>query len=151
MTSAGRVRGIAVGETQGRVSAELRAPVVINAAGPWAGPLAAKWGGTDDRLAPLVVAWNVLLDRPALSGHAVALQDPSAAGAALKFGDVARRPVARRDRPRARNLLSRASPRGLFTVSGTKFTTARSAARLGWRQAAWAMNRSGHEPRAGVA
>jgi len=31
--------------------------------------------------------------------------------------------------PRARNLLSVGGPRGLFTVSGTKFTTARSAAR----------------------
>jgi glycerol-3-phosphate dehydrogenase len=31
--------------------------------------------------------------------------------------------------PRARNLLSARGPSGLFTVSGTKFTTARSAAR----------------------
>ena len=186
VTSSGRVRGIAVGETEGRGSAELLAPVVINAAGPWAGQLAAKWGGTDDRLAPLVVAWNVLLDRPALSGHAVALQDPSAGGA-LKFatslggrllvgtgyaplrgrgceraaavaegevddfiaavnGCVPGLAATRRDVlrvfsgvlpaaapgssvPRARNLLSRTGPRGLFTVSGTKFTTARSAAR----------------------
>jgi glycerol-3-phosphate dehydrogenase len=187
LTLGGRVRGITVGETQGRASAELRAPVVINAAGPWAGQLTAKWGGTDDRLAPLVVAWNVLLDRPALSGHAVALQDPSSTGAALKFATslggrllvgtgyapligrgceradavaegelndfladlnrcvpglkATRRDILRvfsgvlpaaapgSSVPRASNLLSRAGPRGLFTVSGTKFTTARSAAR----------------------
>ncbi len=187
LTSSGRVRGMAVGETEGRASAELRAPVVINAAGPWAGQLAAKWGGTDDRLAPLVVAWNVLLERPAWTAHAVALQDPSSAGTALKFatslggrllvgtgyaplrgrgceraeavaegelddfiaavnGCVPGLAATRRDIlrvfsgvlpaaapgssvPRARNLLSRAGARGLFTVSGTKFTTARSAAR----------------------
>ena len=187
LTSGGRVRGIAVGETQGRASAELRAPVVINAAGPWAGQLTAKWGGRDDRLAPLVVAWNVLFDRPALSGHAVALQDPSSAGVPLKFStsiggrllvgtgyapligrgceraeavaegeipdflaavnrcvpglEATRRDILRvfsgvlpaaapgSSVPRGRNLLSRAGPPGLFTVSGTKFTTARSAAR----------------------
>jgi glycerol-3-phosphate dehydrogenase len=186
LTSSGRVRGLAIREAEGRASAELRAPVVINAAGPWAGQLAAKWGGADDRLSPLVVAWNVLLDRPALSGHAVALQDPSSAGAALKFAtslggrllvgtgyaplrgrgcdraevvaegeledfiaavnrcvpglEATRRDVLRvfcgvlpahapgSSTPRARNLLSRAGPSGLFTVSGTKFTTARSAA-----------------------
>jgi glycerol-3-phosphate dehydrogenase len=166
--------------------AEIRASVVVNAAGPWAGALARKWGADDDRLARLVVAWNVLLDRPALSGHAVALQDPSSRDATLKFAtslggrllvgtgyaqlsdrcesaeavaeseldaflaalnrclpnlDARRRDVLRvfsgalpaaapgSAVPRARNLLSVRGPRGLFTVSGTKFTTARSAAR----------------------
>jgi glycerol-3-phosphate dehydrogenase len=187
LTSKGRVRGVSVGEQGSRTSAELRSSVVINAAGPWAGALASKWGAGDDRLSPLVVAWNVLLDRPALSGHAVALQDPSSSGAGLKFAtslggrllvgtgyaplssgrcesaelvaegeldaflkavnrcvprlDATRRDVVRvfsgvlpaatpgSSAPRARNLLSARGPRGLFTVSGTKFTTARSAAR----------------------
>ena len=188
LTSNGQVRGISIAESGGRrTTAELRAPVVINAAGPWAGDLAARWGGADDRLSPLVAAWNVLLDRPALSGYAVALQDPSSRDAALKFStslggrlfvgteygavrgrgrdsaeavaesgldaflaainrcvpklDVTRRDVLRvfsgvlpaaapgSNVPRARNLLSERGPRGLFTVSGTKFTTARSAAR----------------------
>jgi glycerol-3-phosphate dehydrogenase len=186
LTSKGRVRGVSVGEQGSRTSAELRASVVINATGPWAGALANKWGAPDDRLSPLVVAWNVLLDRPPLSGHAVALQDPSSRGA-LKFATalggrllvgtgyarlssgrcesaevvaegelddflaavnrcVPRLEATRRDVlrvfsgvlpaaapgssvPRARNLLSAQGPRGLFTVSGTKFTTARSAAR----------------------
>jgi glycerol-3-phosphate dehydrogenase len=187
LTSDGRVRGVSVAESGGRrTTAELRAPVVVNAAGPWAGELAARWGGADERLTPLVTAWNVLLDRPALSGHAVALQDPLSPGTALKFstalggrlfvgtgyepvrgrcdsaeavtdgaldaflaavnrcvpkleatrGDVLRvfsgvLPAAApaSNLPRARNLLSERGPRGLFTVSGTKFTTARSAAR----------------------
>ena len=85
LTSRGRVHGVVVRESGGRASEEFRARIVINATGPWAGELAAKWGAADDRLSPLVVAWNVLLDRPALSGHAVALQDPSSAGGALKF------------------------------------------------------------------
>jgi glycerol-3-phosphate dehydrogenase len=186
LTSKGRVRGVSVAEQGSRTSAELRASVVVNAAGPWAGALASKWGAPDDRLSPLVVAWNVLLDRPPLSGHAVALQEPSSRGG-LKFATslggrllvgtgyarlssgrcesaeivaegeleeylaavnrcVPRLEATRRDVlrvfsgvlpaaapgssvPRARNLLSARGPRGLFTVSGTKFTTARSAAR----------------------
>jgi glycerol-3-phosphate dehydrogenase len=186
LTSRGRVRGVSVGVPGGRTLAELRASVVVNAAGPWAGALASKWGADDGRLTPLVVAWNVLLDRPALSGHAVALQDPASRGGALKFAtslggrllvgtgyaqlsarresaeavaeseleaflaalnrclpglDFRRRDVLRvfsgvlpaagpgSTVPRARNLLSVRGPHGLFTVSGTKFTTARSAAR----------------------
>ena len=199
MVSRGKVRGVAVSEVEGRASAELRARVVVNATGPWAADVAAKWGGADERLKPLVAAWNVLLDRPALSAHAVALQDLSAPGAALKFatplGDrllvgtgyaplagpcesadaaadaeldvflaavnrcVPKLAATRRDvlrvfcgvlpaaapgsgTPRARNLLSRRGPRGLFTVSGTKFTTARAAA----RQALAAVRRSGEVP-----
>jgi glycerol-3-phosphate dehydrogenase len=136
-------------------------------------------------LAPLVVAWNVLLDRPALSTHAVALQDPAAPDGSLKFAtplggrllvgtgyapihacdaaesiaegeldaflatvnrcvpslEASRRDILRvfcgvlpaaapgSSVPRARNQISTRGPRGLFTVSGTKFTTARSAAR----------------------
>lgn len=186
LTARGRVRGISVGEPGGHTIAELKASVVVNAAGPWAGALASKWGAADDRLSPLVAAWNVLLDRPPLSSHAVALQDLSSSSAALKFAtslgsrmlvgtgyapllrsgesaeavaeseldaflaainrcvpglEATRRDILRvfsgilpasapgSSVPRARNLLSVGGPRGLFTVSGTKFTTARSAAR----------------------
>jgi glycerol-3-phosphate dehydrogenase len=187
LTSKGRVRGVSVGDHGGRTSAELRANVVINATGPWAGALANKWGAGDDRVSPLVVAWNVLLDRTPLSGHAVALQEPTSSGAGLKFAtslggrllvgtgyarlssgrcesadvvaegeldeflaainrcvpslEATRRDVLRvfsgvlpaarpgSSVPRARNLLSAQGPHGLFTVSSTKFTTARSAAR----------------------
>jgi glycerol-3-phosphate dehydrogenase len=182
----GRVHGISIVEPGTRASTELRASVVVNAAGPWAGALARKWGAADDRLSPLVAAWNVLLDRPPLSGHAVALQDPSSAGSALKFAtslggrllvgtgyaplagscesaeavaegeldaflaavnrcvpslEATRSDILRVFSgvlpavapgscvPRARNLLTAGGPRGLFTLSGTKFTTARSAAR----------------------
>lgn len=187
LTSSGRVRAVAVRETASRASVELAAPVVVNAAGPWAGELAARWGAADARLAPLTVAWNVLLDRPALSGHAVALRDPLSADGTLKFatplggrllvgtgyaplggrdcesaGEIAEAELdgfvaalnrcvpgllaTRRDIlrvmsgvlpaavpgssvPRARTLVSARGPRGLYTLSGTKFTTARSAAR----------------------
>jgi glycerol-3-phosphate dehydrogenase len=185
LTSHGGVRGVVVADAGGQRSAELRARVVVNAAGPWAGELAAKWGAADERLAPLVAAWNVLLDRPALSTHAIALQDPAVPAGALKFAtplggrllvgtgyaplhacdaaesiaeseldaflaavnrcvpslEASRRDVLRvfcgvlpavapgSGVPRARNQLSTRGPRGLFTVSGTKFTTARSAAR----------------------
>src|SRR6185436_12426303 len=186
LISKGRVRGVSIAESGTRTSAELKASIVVNAAGPWAGALASKWGAADDRLSPLVAAWNVLLDRPPLSGHAVALQDRSSKGAPLKFAtslggrllvgtgyaslsgrceaaeavaegeldaflaavnrcvpslDATRRDVLRvfsgclpaaapgSRLPRARNLLSVGGPRGLFTLSGTKFTTARSAAR----------------------
>ena len=187
LTSNGRVQGVAVGATAGRASAELTAPVVINAAGPWAGELVGRWHVPDVTLAPLVVAWNVLLDRPALSAHAVALQDPLVANRALKFAtslggrlligtgyaplggrscaaaeavaeagleaflaevnrcvpglEVTRRDVLRvfsgvlpasapgSSVPRSRNVIRSHSLRGLITVSGSKFTTARSAAR----------------------
>lgn len=185
LTSNGSVRGLVVADAGGRASAELRARVVVNATGPWAGELAAKWGAADERLAPLVAAWNVLLDRPTLSTHAVALQDPSAPASGLKFAtplggrllvgtgyaplhacdaaqsiaegeldafllavnrcipslEASRRDVLRvfcgvlpaaapgSSVPRARDLFCTQGPRGLFTVSGTKFTTARNAAR----------------------
>jgi glycerol-3-phosphate dehydrogenase len=186
LISKGRVRGVSIADRGSRTSVELRASVVVNAAGPWAGTLASKWGAADDRLAPLVVAWNVLLDRPPLSDHAVALQDRSSRGAALKFAtslggrlfvgtgyaplsgnceaadivaeseldsflsalnrcmprlEATRSDVLRvfsgvlpaaapgSSVPRARNLLSATGPRGLIKLSGTKFSTARSAAR----------------------
>jgi glycerol-3-phosphate dehydrogenase len=185
LTTRGSVRGVVVADASGRASAELRAHVVVNATGPWAGELAAKWGAADERLTPLVAAWNVLLDRPPLSTHAVALQDPAAPGAGLKFAtplggrllvgtgyapldtceaaeaiaegeldaflaalnrcvpslEASRRDILRvfcgvlpaaapgSSVPRGRNQISARGPRGLFTVSGTKFTTARSAAR----------------------
>src|SRR5688572_28868014 len=44
VSSKGRVLGIVVRESGGSTSEELRARVLINAAGPWAGELAAKWG-----------------------------------------------------------------------------------------------------------
>ncbi len=186
LRSTGRVRGMAVVDANG-TTAELAAPVVVNAAGPWAGALAARWGAADAVLGPLVVAWNLLLDRPALSDHAVALQDPLATSRGMLFAtslggrlligtgyaplggrpceaaegvaeaeldgflaslnrcvpalDAARRDILRiysgvlpaaapgSSVPRSRNVIVGRGPVGLFTVSGTKFTTARSAAR----------------------
>ncbi len=197
LVAGGRVQGVAGAETEGRGTAELAAPIVINAAGPWAGELVARWHIPDVTLTPLVVAWNVLLDRPALSGHAVALQDPLSADGALLFATalggrlmigtgyaplggrsvasvamvaeggldaflaavnrcvpglaVSRRDVLRvfsgalpasapgGSVPRSRNVIRSHSLRGLITVSGSKFTTARNAA----RQTMAALRRSG--------
>lgn len=197
LVAGGRVHGVAVGEMEGRGSVELAAPIVINAAGPWAGELVARWHVPDVTLAPLVVAWNVLLDRPALSAHAVALHDPLSADGSLLFAtslggrlmigtgyaplggravgsaeavaeagldafvasvnrcvpslELTRRDVLRvfsgvlpasapgGTVPRARNVIRSHSLRGLVTVSGSKFTTARNAA----RQTMAALRRSG--------
>jgi glycerol-3-phosphate dehydrogenase len=197
LTSHGRVQGVIVGEAGRRANHELIAPVVINAAGPWAGELAARWHVPDLTLAPLVVAWNVLLDRPPLSAHGVALRDPLGGNDAALFATalggrmfvgtgyaplggracaaaeaVAERELGaflatlnrcvpglgatRRDilrvyagalpaaasrasKPRATPVIRRHAVKGLFTVSGTNLTTARSVA----RQALKAVRRSG--------
>jgi glycerol-3-phosphate dehydrogenase len=196
LMSKGKVQGVIIGTTDGHDTHELIAPVVINAAGPWAGELAARWHLPDVMLAPLVVAWNVLLDRPPLSGHAVALQDPlgvtgrlllatslggrlfigtgytplggRACGAAESIAEaelggflatanrcipslaVTRRDVLRLycsvlpaaaskpNVPRSGHVIRRHEVRGLFSVSGTTFTTARSVA----QQAIAALRRS---------
>lgn len=186
VTTRGQVRGVAIRSSDG-TEAEIRTRVVINTAGPWAGELAGRWGDSVSAEMPLLVAWNVLLERPALSAHAVALQDRQTPSAPLKFAtslagrlfvgtgyapfdgrdfasasaiaergideflaglnrcvpslSVTRRDVARiysgvlpaaapgSTVPRARNEIHGRGPHGLITISGTKFTTARAAAR----------------------
>ncbi len=71
--------------TRGRVSAlvakdgltgdeyEYPARVVINATGPWAGSLAARFDHPIEALLENRLAWNVLLDRIPISDHALAV------------------------------------------------------------------------------
>jgi glycerol-3-phosphate dehydrogenase len=51
----------------------FEAPVVVNTAGPWARKLAAQFDADYPELFQPSLAWNVLLNRPALSTHALAL------------------------------------------------------------------------------
>ncbi len=51
----------------------FEAPVVVNSTGPWTRQLAAKFDADYPELFRPSLAWNVLLDRPALSTHALAL------------------------------------------------------------------------------
>lgn len=69
---------VAAVEACDRISGErhrFRAPIVINAAGPWSSELLERFGepaGT----ASFSIAWNVLFDRPAGMEHALALSPP---------------------------------------------------------------------------
>ncbi len=63
LRAAGRVAGIAVRDTLGGATLEVRARVVVNAAGPWADELLAR-AGLRRAPAPLLRARNLVLRRP---------------------------------------------------------------------------------------
>lgn len=68
----GRVAGVETGE-----GAALRAPVVIDAAGPWAGRLAAEAGDVEAReLFRPALGFNLVLDRPGPAGPALSVAPP---------------------------------------------------------------------------
>lgn len=52
---------------------EFRASRVVNAAGPWAQEVAGRFGSQHPPRFNAALAWNVLLDRPSLSDHALAI------------------------------------------------------------------------------
>ncbi len=52
---------------------EFRAPLVVNAAGPWAQEVAGRFGTHDAPRFRAALAWNLLLDRPSPSDHALAV------------------------------------------------------------------------------
>jgi glycerol-3-phosphate dehydrogenase len=70
LRGAGRVAGVAVRDTLGGGSIEVRARVVVNAAGPWADDVLARAGLARPR-APLLRARNVVLRRPPAVAFAV--------------------------------------------------------------------------------
>jgi glycerol-3-phosphate dehydrogenase len=72
---AGEVRGVEAYDRIGQRTYRFRAPVVINAAGPWCDEVLGSFG---QAAAPtsFSIAWNILFDRPATSDHAVALTPP---------------------------------------------------------------------------
>ena len=183
----GRVEGVLARDTESGRELELRAPIVVDAAGPLA-PGTLRSGQPEGR-APAVAAWNVLFDRKALSRDALALVDPRQPRGPMLFAtaldgklmvgtgyvplhatddapwrarvdaeidefiaavnaiapDLAldRRAVlrvyagvlpaaARGGRPRNRPVVSdhgrHGGPAGLYSLTGTKFTTARASA-----------------------
>jgi glycerol-3-phosphate dehydrogenase len=67
------VEGVAAIDRESRTSYDYRAPVVVNAAGPWRRKMAARLYRDNDALLHSSIAWNVLLNRPPLSDHALAV------------------------------------------------------------------------------
>lgn len=76
LTSAKAVAGLEARDRETGQSHELRAPVVVNAGGPWSRSLAAAFDRDEEALFRSSLAWNVLLDRPPLSDHALGLSPP---------------------------------------------------------------------------
>lgn len=70
----GAVAGVGARDEETGEDLEFRAPVVINAAGPWEPKWLAERGLENDGLFPgALLLWNILFERPALSDHALAL------------------------------------------------------------------------------
>lgn len=68
LTHKGQVAGVRGQDTLTQETYEYRAPIVINACGPWSG----KMANSTDLFRPSL-AWNLLFDRPALSNCALAI------------------------------------------------------------------------------
>lgn len=81
---AGKAVGVVARDLVGGGEVTLRAPVVVNAAGPWCAGLAEQWGGPAGELFIPSLAFNMLLDRAPLSDAAVAVT-PCYAGARTYF------------------------------------------------------------------
>ncbi|MCG8370452.1 MAG: FAD-dependent oxidoreductase [Proteobacteria bacterium] len=80
----GRVAGVRAVDRNAGTEYTFDAPVVVNAAGPWAPRLAGRLLGSRQDWSWPSLAWNVLIDRPALSGAALAVTPPGP-GAATYF------------------------------------------------------------------
>jgi glycerol-3-phosphate dehydrogenase len=193
IVAGGRVEGLRVRDRVADSELELRAPLVLNAAGPETARLAGSWQRGAPSPQVLTLAWNVLLDvEPAFAealavaaprrgapvlfvvpwegrllagtGHAALTGDPTAAvpadalarfladlSAALPGLGIREERVLRvyrgllpgvrvgsaqlSRRPVVVDHASRGGPRGLWSVSGVKFTTARRVAETALRRA----------------
>lgn len=80
----GRVAGLAAVDALTGEDLEFRAPVVVNAAGPWAPAFAASCGAPAADLMQPSLAWNLVLDRAPPSRHALAVT-PRRPGAQTYF------------------------------------------------------------------
>jgi glycerol-3-phosphate dehydrogenase len=78
------VTGVTAFDRESRESHEYRANVVVNAAGPWCRELATRFDRDEPSLFRSSLAWNILLDREAVSDHAVAVT-PKKPGARTYF------------------------------------------------------------------
>ncbi|MEX1017842.1 MAG: FAD-dependent oxidoreductase, partial [Phycisphaeraceae bacterium] len=80
MMEAGRVRGVVGADVVSGRRVEVEAEVVVNCGGPWVGEVAGRFGiehETTGLFRPSL-AFNVLVDRPAMSRAALAVQGPEA-------------------------------------------------------------------------
>jgi glycerol-3-phosphate dehydrogenase len=69
-----KVEGVRARDLESGDFLEFRAPVVVNAAGPWCRQVARRFDRDRPSLFPRpLMVWNVLFDAPALSDHAVAV------------------------------------------------------------------------------
>jgi glycerol-3-phosphate dehydrogenase len=73
LTVGSRANGIHALDHIGGRHYDFKADIVINAAGPWCRELAAKFDHDEPSLFKSSLAWNVVLNRQALSDHAVAV------------------------------------------------------------------------------
>ncbi|MGD9972850.1 MAG: FAD-dependent oxidoreductase [Desulfatirhabdiaceae bacterium] len=84
LTDRGNVIGVRAKDYEGGNVCEFRAPVVVNAAGPWCRQISARFHRNFSQLFRSSIAWNVLLNKNAVSDHALALT-PDRAGARTCF------------------------------------------------------------------
>jgi glycerol-3-phosphate dehydrogenase len=84
LQSENQVVGVLARDVLAGESYEYRAPIVVNAAGPWCRELANRWERDVPKLFQASIAWNVLFDRPALSEAALAVE-PKKPGAQTYF------------------------------------------------------------------
>jgi glycerol-3-phosphate dehydrogenase len=80
----GKVIGVRARDLETNDCCEFRAPVVINATGPWSRIMACIFHSDFPRLFYPSIAWNVLLNKQAFSDHALALT-PNRADAPTYF------------------------------------------------------------------
>ena len=72
----GQVTGISVFDRLNKSFLDISAPLVINAAGPWCREIANSFDHYIPELFFPSIAWNLLIDRPGLSSHALAVSPP---------------------------------------------------------------------------
>jgi glycerol-3-phosphate dehydrogenase len=84
LAEGGKASGVLARAAGGKEDIVFRAPSVINAAGPWAKDLARSFGTSPDRLPGMILAWNLVVDRPPVASCALALK-ARAAGAQTFF------------------------------------------------------------------
>ncbi len=79
-----QVKGIRAVDGETGKQFEFMSTRVINAAGPWCRKLAAAFDRDDPELFRYSIAWNVLINKKALSGHSLAIK-PKRPGARMFF------------------------------------------------------------------
>lgn len=72
LVAGGRVAGVRARDVEAGAVLEFRAPVVINAAGPWSREFSARCASERPELFAPSIAWNLLFAREAPSDHALA-------------------------------------------------------------------------------